>query len=376
MNENFFVTGGTGLVGANLIPRLLRAFPSSQVTLLLRGRSEADVDSRARQLSARISIEFGIPDAPARVRALTGDVTRDRLGISGHEFSRLATTVTHIVHGAATIRFDHPIEEARFINLEGTRRVLSFADLALRQGGLKRVLYIGTSSVSGRREGPIYEHELDTGQAFFNTYEQSKCESEQLVRTHRADIPITIVRPSIIIGDSTTGMTSTFNVIYIPLRLFHRGFLTMLPAHPETLMDLVPVDWIGNVITHLLAIEGASGKVCHLTAGPRRAVPLSELIDRARVFFDRESPLARPRTVAFVSQDQFARAREAMEPRLATLLEQLDTLLPYVSVNRLFDSATTDQLLSGSGIQFPRFGDYAERVFAWCLKTGWGKTAP
>jgi thioester reductase-like protein len=370
---HFFVTGGTGLVGLHLLPRLLRRFPDSTITLLLRAGNDPNAALRARTLATRLQDEFAIPDAARRITGIAGDVTNDHLGIDEHHLPSLIRSTTHIIHGAATIRFDHPLAEARTINLEGTRRMLRLAQRCADKGGLQRFLYIGTSSVSGQREGPIFEHELEMGQKFFNTYEQSKCESERLVRNHFSGIPTTIVRPSIIIGDSATGKTPTFNVIYIPLRLFHRGLLSIIPASPDTLLDLVPVDWVDEVIVFLVGSEQAAGKVCHITAGPHRAVPLRELLELATTFFDRVDPLVHTRTIEYVTREEFARRTSSIKGAAGALMSQLDTLLPYVSVNRLFDSTTTDTLLEGSGITFPRFRDYGEKILAYCLETNWGK---
>jgi thioester reductase-like protein len=373
VGPHFFVTGGTGIVGFPLLPRLLRAYPGSTITLLVRASDDGSADARGRSLAEAVAHEFGIPDAPRRISAVRGDVAYDHLGLTTGQIDALIRTVTHIIHGAATIRFDHPLDEARRINVGGVRRMLQLAEQCAQRGRLRRFLAIGTSSVSGRREGPIYEHELDVGQSFFNTYEQSKCESERILRDHARRLPITIVRPSIVIGDSTTGKTPTFNVIYIPLRLFHRGLLPFIPARPETLLDLVPVDWVDDAIAYLVGREQAEGKVCHLTAGPSRATPLGELIGAAAAAFDRWSPLERPRTLEFISQEEFVRRAASLTGKMAALMRQLEALLPYVTVDRLFDSRTTDALLEGSGITFPRFRDYGEKILSYCVETDWGK---
>jgi long-chain acyl-CoA synthetase len=300
-------------------------------------------------------------------------VLLERCGLSAAAFDRLAEETTYIIHGAATIRFDHPIEEARAVNCGGTRRVLALAERCAKRGKLKRFVYIGTSSVSGQRAGIVREDELEAGQRFFNTYEQSKCESERIVRDHFDRVPAVIFRPSIIIGDSRTGATSSFNVIYIPLRLVQRGMLSFVPGTPETKMDLVPIDWVDDVMVHVMAQDGANGKVCHVTAGPGRAAPLGEVVLSATAYFDKHSPLPAPRTMEFVSRGEFERRRKLTHGREEALLGQLDTLLPYVSIDRLFDSRNTDLLLEGSGIVFPLFNTYAEKIFAYCLKTNWGK---
>ncbi len=373
MAEHIFMTGGTGLVGTHLIPRLLRAFPGSEVTLLVRGDDDADAASRVERIALAAEGPGGIPGARQRIRGLRGDVMLEGCGLRAADLDALVRDTTYIIHGAATIRFDHPIDEAREVNCGGTRRMLAIAGRCVEHGRLKRFVYIGTSSVSGQRAGIVTEEELETGQRFFNTYEQSKCESERIVRDHFGRIPAVIFRPSIIIGDSRTGATSSFNVIYIPLRLLQRGILTFVPGNPATKMDLVPIDWVDDVMVHVMGRDAAVGKVCHVTAGPARAASLGEVVQGARAYFDLHAPLAAPRTMEFISREEFERRRTLTRGREEALLGQLDTLLPYISIDRLFDSRNTDALLEGSGIAFPPFSSYAEKIFAYCLRTRWGK---
>lgn len=375
MHSHFFVTGGTGLVGTNLIPRLLKAFAGSTMTLLVRGEDEEDVVERVRAISARIAGEYGIPDAPERIDGVLGDVSLDHCGMTRDQVARVVSETTHIIHGAATIRFDHPIEEARAINCGGTRRMLVLAHMCMEKGKLERFVYIGSSSVSGQRAGQIQEDELEMGQKFFNTYEQSKNESERIVRDHFDRIPATVFRPSIIIGDSRTGKTSSFNVIYIPLRLLHKGMLSFVPGTPETLMDLVPIDWVDDAMVYIMQRKESTGKAYHITAGPKRAAPLSEVVGRAIEYFDRHTPLKQSRTIEYVTREEFERRRSRMRGREEALMGQLDTLLPYVSINRLFDSRNTDALLHDSGIEFPLFRNYADRIFEYCITTNWGKNS-
>lgn len=373
MDKHFFITGGTGLVGRNLLPRILRKFPVSTITLLVRAESDADATRRAHAIADEIAAEDGIGDARQRIDALRGDIGLDHLGLTLKQRERIVREATHIIHGAATIRFDHPIEEARALNCGGTKKALALAQMCTDKGRLERFMYLGSSSVSGQRGGHVYEHELEMGQKFFNTYEQSKNESERIVRDHFARIPCTVFRPSIIIGDSRTGKTTTFNVIYIPLRLVQKGLLTSVPGTPDTLMDLVPIDWVDDAMVHILSRPESLSGVFHITAGPKRAARLDEVVVAAVNYFDKHTPLKHPRTMEFITKEEYERRRSAMRGREDALMSQLDTLLPYVTVNRLFDSANADKLLEGSGIEFPRFKDYSDKIFEYCVKTNWGR---
>ena len=125
--------------------------------------------------------------------------------------------------------FSLPLDEAREINTEGTRRMLELAELAKERGGLECYAHISTAFVSGNHPGAFAECDNDVGQTFHNSYEQSKFEAEQLIRSHE-DLPYTILRPSIVVGDRNNGWTSAFNVLYWPLRAFARGLFTAVPA--------------------------------------------------------------------------------------------------------------------------------------------------
>ena len=131
MSSHFFITGGTGLVGTNLIPRLLRRFTGSTITLLVRGEDEVEANERVLNIAQQVEGEYGIPDATKRIDGILGDVNLDHCGMSAAQLQRIVSETTHIIHGAATIRFDHPIDEARAINCGGTRRMLAIASMCL-----------------------------------------------------------------------------------------------------------------------------------------------------------------------------------------------------------------------------------------------------
>jgi thioester reductase-like protein len=168
-----------------------------------------------------------------RVDARAAELTSPQLGLAPSVREQLARRVTTIVHAAASVSFTLPLEEARAINVEGTRRMLEFAELARDRGGLERYGHVSTAYVAGTHAGRFRESDHDVGQCFRNSYEQSKFEAEQLVRAHD-DVPFTIMRPSIVVGDCRSGWTAAFNVLYWPLRAFARGLFTAVPGIPST----------------------------------------------------------------------------------------------------------------------------------------------
>ena len=66
------------------------------------------------------------------------------------------------------------------------------------------------------------ESELACGQPFKNHYESTKFGAEVLVRASMDEVPTTIYRPAIVVGDSETGVTAKFDGPYYLLRLLQR----------------------------------------------------------------------------------------------------------------------------------------------------------
>jgi thioester reductase-like protein len=376
-----FITGGTGLIGGEMIPRLLNDDADGIVKVLVRGASADEAAGRLDRTLRHLFKEADLHHARRRVTALRGDITAERLGLSAGDYDALAREATHLIHSAATTRFDLPQQEAHAVNVEGTRRVLA---LARRAAGarLERMMYVSTSYVSGDRSGVIREEELEAGQRFMNSYERTKHDAEREVRTAMGEVPLSVVRPCAVIGDSGTGRTSTFNVIYYPLKLLSRGLLRALPGSPATPIDLVPVDYVADAMNHILLRRDAAGRTFHLTAG-RQVETIGEIARLAVLHLNEQrAPGLKPLPpVRFIPHAVFHRL---VKPVLQVLhgakgrqvIAKLEVYLPYLTTRKQFDTANADRTLRGTGIGVPPLGDYFGRVVRYCLETDWGRRSP
>ncbi len=374
-----FITGATGLVGGEMIPRLLNNDGDSVVRVLVRASSDAEASARLDRTLRHLFKEADLLRAKQRVTALCGDLTREGLGLARARIEELAAEVTHIIHAAATTRFDLPLAEAHAVNVDGGRRVLALARRAAR-AGLKRYVYVSTAYVSGSRNGKIREEELEAGQSFVNSYERTKYEAERDLRAAMGEVPAVVVRPCAIIGDSWSGRTSTFNVIYYPLKLLSRGLLPALPGSPSTPIDLVPVDYVSDAINHIMQRTDSVGRTYHLTAGDR--VESIGTIAKLAVRHLNEGlpPGAKPvPPVRFIPHGIF---HYLIKPMLKVMygakgrevIAKLEVYLPYLTTRKWFDTSNTVAALSGTGIAMPPLADYFGRVVSYCLETDWGRT--
>lgn len=354
------LTGATGFVGMEVLARYLER-SDRQITCLVRadgdGAAGERVDGILRNLFGR-----GVERFDGRVRAVASELTDAGLGLSERRRNQLASEVTTIVHCAASVSFSMELEQARAVNVEGTQRMLEFARLAQARGGLRRYAQVSTAYVAGTHDGHFSESDLDVGQEFRNSYEQSKFEAEQFVRTHGQDLPWMILRPSIVVGDRRSGWTAAFNVLYWPLRAFSTGMFKTVPANPASPLDVVSIDYVADAIHELCEGEFAAHETFHLTAGAE-ASTMGELAMLASTYFRLPLPQVVP-------PSEFEAYAESLSD---IALESSRAYFPYFAIGTVFDNAKTTAKLLPAGIQASPLGDYLERLLDFATASRWGK---
>ena len=144
------------------------------------------------------------------------------------------------------------------MNVEGTRRMLDFA--AAMRASCGALPTSAPPMWPASAQGLIREDELAVGQSYRNTYEQTKAEAEALVRSRLGSLPGVILRPSIIVGDSRTGVTSSFKMMYWPLKIYARRLWRTVPGYPDAVLDIVPVDFVATAVARLAFDESALGQ--------------------------------------------------------------------------------------------------------------------
>jgi thioester reductase-like protein len=347
MKPAVFMTGATGFLGMEVLARLLEA-GDRKVVALVRAADDAAAEDR---LYGVLNTLWRDPSPyEANVRAVAGDVTRPGLGLDQTRRNALAEEIGAVLHCAASIAFDLPLEEARAINVEGTRELIGFGRECNALGHLERFLHVSTAYVAGKYEGTFRERQLDTGQAFRNTYEQTKWEAEHVVRD-ADDLSPAIARPSIVMGESDTGWTPAFNVLYWPLRAFSRGLFDEMPSLPAAHVDIVPVDYVADGLVRLL--DSQEEGVFNLVAG-REAPYANEVIELACDRFDRPRPAI---VDGGAPSDDDHRA----------------VYLPYFDMEVVFDDSRARALLEPAGIRPPKLPDYFGRLIDYAEAVRWGK---
>jgi thioester reductase-like protein len=354
------LTGSTGFVGMELLARYLER-GDREIFALVRATDDASARERIDSVLENLFGSRGAKRYADRVHPIAGELTAPGLGLGAERSRELAREVSTILHSAASVSFTLPLDEAREINVEGTRRMLEFAELVQEHGGLERYGHVSTAYVAGTHDGRFAECDLDVGQEFNNSYEQSKFEAEQLIRA-KTELPTTIMRPSIVVGDRRSGWTSAFNVLYWPLRAFARGLFEAVPAVSSAPVDVVSVDYVADAIYELCESDGGIGETYHLTAGAS-ASTIGEIAQLASRYFRRPAPKVLP-------PDEFEIDPNSREGQA---LEGSKAYFPYFSIRAVFDEAATRARLEPVGILVSPLGDYLERLLDFATLSRWGK---
>jgi thioester reductase-like protein len=253
-----FFTGFPGFLGVELLPRVLLRAPDDRAVCLVQPRFAALARRRADELASRH------PDLAGRISLVEGDITRPGLGLD--DPAATAADVTQLWHLAAVYDLAVRREVGMRINVDGTRHVLELAGQARH---LQRFHYVSTCYVSGRHTGPFSEDDLDVGQVFNNFYEETKFLAEaDVAERRRGGLPTTVYRPSVVVGDATTGLTQKYDGPYFALQwLLRQKRLAVMPVIGDPTayrFNMVPRDFVVDAIAHLSGEDRSKDKVYQL----------------------------------------------------------------------------------------------------------------
>jgi thioester reductase-like protein len=352
------VTGYPGFIGRKLVERLLGDEPDTEFYLLVQDRF---VENARREVQAWRAA------GQAPVHVLAGDIADMHLGLSATELKQVIGSVTDVFHLAAISYLGVAEEIMSRVNVQGTENLLEVAEQAHR---LRRFNHVSTCFVSGDRQGVIAEDELDEGQRFRNPYERTKFEAELKVRAAATRLPVSIYRPSIVVGDSRTGEIGRFDGPYFLGILLAAAPVMLpvpLPGDGRAPLHMVPVDYVVSAITRLALEPEAEGLTFHIVdpnpLSARRAYQL--IAERAGTPAGR-LVMATGRAPGWLGELASAVLRIPGLERVSRMPRQA---LDYLHTTSFYASTHTARLLAGSGLECPPFPDYVDALIAYVKAT-------
>ena len=341
-NKTLLITGVTGTLGKEMIKELILT-TEYKLYVLVRRKGRHTHWDRMRKIFSAYDLERYLG---TRIQVLEGDVTSPQLGLSEESLAVLRSEVSEFYHVAALTALNGSREDCERINIGGVQNALEVAWDLFKNGKMKRFFYFSTAYVAGSRQTyRSFEDRLTENPAHANFYESSKYQAEGKVREALAKgLPVTIFRPSIVVGDSRTGEVSEFNVIYPFMKLFAHGILTVLPTRPDNSFNIVPIDFVIKASMAIARQESSLGKTFHLTT---QNPPTIGMLLKVKT---QEYPqLAR---LEVISPDDFK--PENLDVVSKGVYQMLEPYLGYLNDDLTFDMSNTEKALQGTGIAMPK----------------------
>ena len=396
------VTGCTGFVGKVVLEELMRRREElniEKVYLLIRPRRGKTADERFDHYVAPSRCFSRLEPGWRRYcQAVAGDILHDDLGLTADDKDTLDAELSHLIHCAASVRFDLPVAEAASINISGALRVLEFAKGCT---GLQRLVDVSTAYVTPHPgNGPLRVEEklvdlpFDAEEVYAtilageavekkllaqtghpNTYTFTKCLAEVILERRRGDVPLTLLRPSIVSACRNhpfPGWIDSHAAYAAFISLLGAGHLRVVRTDPNAFIDVVPCDDVADrilscafepelqqpmVVRHAVAgIEnsGSSSRLArtherHFKAAPHEReanlvyIGSSKGLARIAELVHHELPLATVKTTKRFRGQKRAAVRVK---KLASALGYLDEAFNYFT-HHTFDFRTAFPPLQG-----------------------------
>jgi NAD(P)-dependent dehydrogenase (short-subunit alcohol dehydrogenase family) len=353
---SYFVTGGTGFIGRNLVEQLLER--DGTIYVLVREGSRG----RLEELRSR----WHAPED--QIVPVIGDLSQAHLGCED-QITELKGEIDHFFHLAAIYDMTADAESQRVANVEGTREAVKLAEAI----DAKHFHMVSSIAAAGLYKGTFTEDMFDEAEKVDNhPYFQTKHESEAVVR-EECDVPWRIYRPGIVVGHSETGEMDKVDGPYYFFKLLQRA-RNILPQWMPGIgiegreINLVPVDFVAKAMDHIAHQEGLDGKVFHLTdPNPMRA---GQIINQfARAAHAPEAAMRIDSKMLDMIPKQ-VRSGLTMLPPVKRITDQVladfgipRSVLVYINYPTSFDSSKTQEALEGTGISVPPLPSYADKLW-------------
>lgn len=322
---HLFLTGVTGFVGKVVLEELLRRREDlglDKVYVLIRpkvNRRTGETMPVASRFENELAPSPCFRHLPAgwmqHVEVIPGDLTEPGLGLSADLRASLTGKLTHIVNCAASVEFDLPIADAAAANITSA---LSMLELARETPALKTFVNVSTAYVSPHPgegvpvpeaivklpfdpettyqsilAGTADEKALMAQAGLPNTYTLTKCLSENLLAKRKGDVPLSIVRPSIISASwkyPFAGWIDSLAAFAGFVSLIGAGLLKAVAADENTILDVVPCDFVSHRIIQTAFWPASAGPVPlvrHIVTGLDRGGRVETCLTAMESFFQR-----------------------------------------------------------------------------------------
>ncbi len=359
MTDLILLTGANGFIGTQIALWLLKN-TDNRILAMVHANDQKVANKRLKR--AWWDWPELLKALERRIKIIPGDVTRENLGWDDDTYFQVAFRVNYIIHTVADLRLHAHLEDLRKTNLQGTLNLLKLAENATINGNFQRFSHLSTVYVAGKHKGEIGEDEISSSHGFWSNYEESKYEAEKAVR--ESELPYSIFRPGMVVGNSETGEIKTFNTIYVLLKLYLTGQLRFIPTSSHMKLNPVPVDYVASAVGALTLNSKALNMTFHLNPPPSQMPPIKDVLEETRIWAREKLQLNLPRPV-FVPISPIIQGLKPSSDKKSKpgLLDVLITLAPYLNEKRVFKNDNTEKFLGAYDLDWkdylPHLLDFA-----------------
>ena len=345
-----FLSGSTGYIGAHVAANLLQDHGAS-LNVLVRARDPHEAEVRLwHALQLHLDFARFHEHLQTRVRIFPGDLTTSNFGLGRDDYDRLIHTTDSVIHCAASLNRKSE-KSCLNVNLRGTLEVLQLAMRVHHYHGLRRFSHISTVAVAGKRKDEVVTEDksIDWSRSDYDPYARTKKFCEHMIRELLPEVPITIFRPSIVLGDSRRAETTQFDMV--KAFVFLAG-LPVLPFRPSDKIDIVNVDFVADAIATLHQREQTKFDTYHLSSG-RESQTFRELTNALAAAQQRRRPifasvLERPFTTGVNILSNY-------KNKLSYGASLMKVFMPYLVWNTVFDNTRVVGELGRKPVPFSQY---------------------
>jgi thioester reductase-like protein len=344
------------MMGGSARAALVTGFPGRQLAVhLVRGLCRDERLSihclvTESQRERALALVAQLPaSAHSRISLLIGDPRALDLGLSGEEF-RTLTERLGVIHHCACITDPAGTKEEGAGNVAATAEILELAESSPR---LKRLVCWSSAIVSGNREGFVMEDDLSEAEGFRNPIEESLYKVELMVREAAEELPVVIIRPALLVGDSVTGEVEDLNGLYLLIRfLLSAPDDFRIPATSRTgvRISAIPVDYAVKAGLQIAADDRSLGRTFHVVD------PKPVTVQHALQLFAEATGKPLPK-----EHDPLNLATALLRaPGLQRFTHTTRAFLDHLRADVVYDDRNTRELLRGSRITCPPLDSYVD----------------
>ncbi|KAI3996289.1 hypothetical protein MKX01_026757 [Papaver californicum] len=442
-NKTILITGSTGFLAKVFVEKLLRVQTNVRhLFLLLRA---SDPKSPAQRLHTEVTGKevFRVLRTKhgdnfdsfifQKVTPIAGDMTLENFGLreDSELLKKLFKEVDIVANSAATTKFSERYDVALEVNTNGAKNVLEFAKKCVK---LEMLIHVSTAYVCGEKSGVISEKPLKMGETLNqttevldieaemklvqnrlkglkaeqvfkieekevmenlgiqrakafgwpNTYVFTKAMGEMLVGKYGGNLPIGIIRPTIITNtykEPFPGWSEGIRTIDSFLVAGGKGKLPCFLGNTDTILDVVPGDMVVNaIIVAMVAHTNHQSsnpfvyQVCSSGTDPSRSIRLRDYgynyfiknpligkdgkpikvtmpvcfptLDsfRRHIYLKYELPLKVLQFVNFAFCQYFHDTCKEMNRKINQTMRLVEINVPYIFFKGTFDDLNTERL--------------------------------